>query len=203
MKNKRILIALALLVAVGWYLGVEYVYAPTATDVIFSNHTTVMSDTFSLTSSAFVNGGLIPSLYTCDGDNIPPPLTIAHAPAGTRSFVLVMDDPDIPQAVKDTRGINKFDHWALYNIPADTVEIHAATDARGGENGLGELHYTGPCPPPQYEPTEHRYYFRLYALSGTLSFIKAPTLDELETAATGMMLEKAELMGRYHRQTTE
>ena len=151
----------------------------------------------SLTSPAFEEGGLIPSKFTCDGENVNPELRIANVPEGTKSLVLVMDDPDIPESVKQSRGIEKFDHWALYDIPADTVVIpEGATLGTSAENSTGKVGYTGPCPPDR----EHRYFFRLYALSGTLNFIKSPTLDELETAAQGMSLGEATLMGRYDRQ---
>ncbi|MBX2866944.1 YbhB/YbcL family Raf kinase inhibitor-like protein [Candidatus Kaiserbacteria bacterium] len=150
-----------------------------------------------LASPAFEHNGTIPSQYTCDGDRLaPPPLEVSSLPEGTGSLVLVMDDPDIPQEVKDSRGIEKFDHWALYNLPAKEGVINGGVS---GLNGAGETGYRGPCPPPEYEPTEHRYVFRIYAVSGTLNFIKTPTLDEVETAAKGMMLDSAELIGRYER----
>jgi Raf kinase inhibitor-like YbhB/YbcL family protein len=151
---------------------------------------------FTITSPVFPQGGLIPSKFTCDGENISPEIRIEGVPEGTESLVLVMDDPDIPDSVKQSRGIEKFDHWAVYGIPADTAVIpEGAQIGTGALNGRGEATYTGPCPPDR----EHRYFFRVYALSGTLNFIKAPTLDELETAAQGMMLGKAELIGRYNR----
>ncbi len=151
---------------------------------------------FTITSPVFTQGGLIPAKYTCDGENISPELRIEGIPEGTESLVLIMDDPDIPDTVKQSRGIEKFDHWAVYGIPADTAVIpEGASVGTGALNGRGEATYTGPCPPDR----EHRYFFRIYALSGTLNFIKAPTLDELEMAAQGMMIGKAELMGRYNR----
>ena len=149
-----------------------------------------------LTSPAFREGESIPSKYTCDGENISPELKIENVPEGTKSLVLVMDDPDIPDSVKKARGIEKFDHWALYNIPPETRIIpENEVVGTAGLNSRGEAMYTGACPPDR----EHRYFFRLYALSDTLNFIKAPTLDELEIAAQGIMLEKATLMGRYER----
>ena len=158
--------------------------------------------TMQLTSSAFSAGEMIPTEYTCDGNNINPPLSISGVPDGTESLVLVMDDPDIPAEVKEARNIEKFNHWAVYNLAADTTEIDAGSTAGTiGNNTRGEAAYVGPCPPPEYEPTTHRYIFRLYALSGQLNFIKAPTLDEVETAAGGMMLDKAELIGLYTRVT--
>lgn len=162
-------------------------------------HTLPMDAQLTLTSSAFSPNETIPAVYTCDGENVPPPLVISGVPAGTVSFVLVMDDPDIPAEIKAARGIEKFDHWALYNIPADTTLITADTPASGGVNSAGGFDYRGPCPPPEYEPTTHRYVFRLYALSGSLNFIKEPTLDELEMAAQGMALGQATLVGLYDR----
>lgn len=155
-----------------------------------------ISMSLTLTSPAFREGESIPSKYTCDGENISPEFTIQNIPEGTESFVLVMDDPDIPDTVKQARGIEKFDHWALYNIPKDTRTLHEGELVGTlGLNSKGDALYTGSCPPDR----EHRYFFRLYALSGTLNFIKTPTLDELETAAQSMMLEKATLMGKYER----
>ena len=155
-------------------------------------------DTFmTLSSAAFTHNGYIPQEYTCDGDRyMAPPLSVSNIPEGTQSLVLVMDDPDIPQEIKNERGIEKFDHWVLYNLPATEGEIVGGT---AGINGGGETGYRGPCPPKEYAPTEHRYIFRVYALPGTLSFIKAPTLDEVETAAKGSALSFAELIGRYER----
>lgn len=150
----------------------------------------------SLTSPAFKDGEKIPSQFTCDGDNVNPELHISGIPEGTKSLILVMDDPDIPDSVKQARGIEKFDHWAVYNIPADTAVIKEGEIlGTGALTSVGKTDYTGPCPPDR----EHRYFFRLYAVSGTLNFIKAPTLDEVEIAAQGMSLGSTTLMGRYER----
>jgi hypothetical protein len=150
----------------------------------------------SLTSPAFAENGKIPSQYTCDGDNVSPEIHIGNVPEGTKSLVLVMDDPDIPEFVKKDRGIEKFDHWAVYNIPPETTVIkEGEVIGSGALNSRGSTGYIGACPPDR----EHRYIFRLYALSGTLNFIKAPTLDELETAAQGMSLDTATLTGLYER----
>jgi Raf kinase inhibitor-like YbhB/YbcL family protein len=149
-----------------------------------------------LTSPAFADGGFIPSPHTCDGDNVSPELEIGNIPKGTQSLVLVMDDPDIPVSVKQTRGISTFDHWVVYNIPPDTTRIpQGMIDGSQGLNTRGTIGYTGPCPPDR----EHRYFFRLYALSGTLTFIQTPTLHDVEEAAKGMMLESTSLTGRYER----
>jgi hypothetical protein len=151
-----------------------------------------------LASPAFNDGGLIPPQFTCDGDNVSPEITISGVPEGTQSLVLVMDDPDIPDSVKQARGILKFDHWAVYNIPPETGTIPEGVQVGSiGRNTRGDSAYTGPCPPDR----EHRYIFRLYALSGTLNFIQQPTLDEIESAARGMTLTSTTLIGRYNRPT--
>lgn len=195
MRNAYALLGLAFLVVFGGaFLIFQRAHAPGEGE----SNSFVMSLT--LTSPVFDNNGFIPEKYTCDGDNVNPPLYISGVPEGTVSLVLVMDDPDIPQEFKNTRGIEKFDHWSLYNLPPDTAEINYETlEVSHGLNGRGADSYTGPCPPPEYEPTTHRYIFRLYALSGNLNFIKTPTLDEIETAAKGIEIESAELIGLYDR----
>jgi Raf kinase inhibitor-like YbhB/YbcL family protein len=195
MRNAYALLGLSFIVVFGGaYLIYERAHAPSPAD----NPSDPMALT--LSSPAFENNGTIPSTYTCDGSNTMPPLDISGVPEGTKSLVIVMDDPDIPQQVKDANQIEKFDHFVIYAIPPETT--HLTADAIGGNfgiNGAGDAAYAGPCPPPQYEPKEHRYVFRLYALSGILNFIKAPTLDEVETAAKSQMIESAELIGRYER----
>jgi hypothetical protein len=181
------------IVAVGVFIAFERAEAPTEEPIIGDNPAPM---TLTLTSPEFEDGGTIPSRFTCDGGNVNPELRIAGVPEGTASLVLLMDDPDIPDSVKESRGIEKFDHWAVYNIPADTTVVpEAAIIGTEALNSTGKEGYVGPCPPDR----EHRYIFRLYALSGTLNFIKAPTLDEVEIAARGMTLESVTLMGRYER----
>ncbi len=149
-----------------------------------------------LSSPVFTEGGRIPSKYTCDAENINPELHIANVPEGTQSLVLVMDDPDIPESVKKERGVDVIDHWVLYNIPPEiTVIPEGSAPGTQGLNTRGEAAYRGPCPPDR----EHRYFFRLYALSGTLNFIQTPTLREVEDAAKSMMIEQTTFMGRYER----
>jgi Raf kinase inhibitor-like YbhB/YbcL family protein len=154
-----------------------------------------------LTSPAFLDNGVIPAKYTCDGDRkLSPPLSISGVPEGTKSLVLIMDDPDIPEMFKKSRGINAFDHWMLFNIPADTTEIpEGATVGTAGLNDAGKAGYAVPCPPPQYEPREHRYVFTLYALSGTLTFTDAPTVAQVREALAPLLLEETKLIGRYSR----
>ena len=151
-----------------------------------------------LTSSAFNNSGRIPVKYTCDGENVSPPLTFEDIPENAASLVLIMDDPDVPTAVRPERN---FDHWVLFNIPPETREIaEGASAGTPGVNGAGESAYTGPCPPPQYEPKEHRYFFRLYALDTELSLSEGTTKAAVLEAIKSHILKEAELMGTYSRE---
>lgn len=182
------------IVAIGAFIAFERVQAPTQTDVYENKVITPMSLT--LTAATFAHEGVIPAKYTCDGDGINPELRISGVPEGTQSFVLVMDDPDIPENVKQARGIEKFDHWVLYNIPADVTVISEGQQVgTSGLSSVGRHGYIGPCPPDR----EHRYIFRLYALPGTLTFNSSPTLGEVETAAKVQALESVTLIGKYER----
>ena len=200
MRNAYVLLGISFIIVFGgaYILFHQAAEAPTTETLITPSIKTMLT----LTSPAFLHNELIPLKYSCDGENVNPSLLISNVPEGTQSLVLVMDDSDIPQELKEVHGIEKFNHWSIYNLAPDTSEI-AEGEVLGavGENSRGDQAYTGPCPPTEYEPTEHRYIFRLYALSGTLSFMKEPTLDEVEGAAKGMMIEKTELMGRYSRVT--
>lgn len=181
---------LFVVILIGAYVAIERVEAPSEVN----NQDTTMSLT--LTSSAFAHNGAIPPKYTCDDKNVNPELQISGVPEGTKSLVLVMDDPDIPQSVKDQRGVEKIDHWVLYNLPPDTTVIpEDVTLGDGGLNSRGEEGYIGPCPPDR----EHRYIFRLYALSDILNFEGVPTLDEVEAAAKRIMLDSTQFIGRYER----
>jgi Raf kinase inhibitor-like YbhB/YbcL family protein len=144
-----------------------------------------------LQSNDFTANGLIPSKFTCDGDNISPSLKWQGAPSSTKSFVLIMDDPDAPGGV--------WDHWLLFNIPATLNELSAdlispPDDSQMGMNSWGESGYGGPCPPDR----EHRYYFKLYALDTKLN-LSSPKKSQLEAAMKGHIIEKAILIGRYNR----
>ncbi|MBI5447436.1 MAG: YbhB/YbcL family Raf kinase inhibitor-like protein [Gammaproteobacteria bacterium] len=147
---------------------------------------------FILTSSAFHAGGLIPEKYTCDGEDISPALTWQGAPAGTQSFVLVLDDPDAPVGI--------WDHWLLFNIPANTQVLPEGMNALppGTQEGLNSWHrlgYGGPCPPD----TLHRYFFKLYALDTTLSLPEGVKKPLIEAAMQDHILATAELMAKYDR----
>lgn len=156
-----------------------------------------MKTTMKLTCSAFAHNGKIPSKYTCDGANINPPLTIEDVPAGAESLVLLMDDPDIPDFVKQKYGILVWDHWTIFNIPPTTTEIAEGQTPAGvqGKNTGGKNAYGGPCPPDR----EHRYFFKLYALDTTLNLPAGASKAEVEKAMEGHIVAEAELVGRYER----
>lgn len=146
-----------------------------------------------LTSSAFENMGTIPFQYTCDGPDVNPPLNISDVPEGVQSLVMIMDDPD---AIKPAGRI--WDHWIVWNIPADTSEIAEGVEPEGihGIGTGGNLDYHGPCPPD----AEHKYHFKLYALDVMLDLEKGVGKAEVEMAMKGHILEETVLFGLYERQ---
>jgi Raf kinase inhibitor-like YbhB/YbcL family protein len=148
-----------------------------------------------LESPAFPNEGLIPKKYACDGEKVNPPLVFLEVPAGTKTLALTMEDPDVPRSL---RPDGMFDHWIIWNIPANIKGIAENSKVPGiiGLNSRGTLEYVPPCPPDR----EHRYYFRLFALDA--SFQLSPTTNKMDLlkAIEGHVIESAELMGRYDRQ---
>ena len=131
----------------------------------------------------------MPSEYTCDGDDLSPPLSISDVPSNAKSLALVMDDPDAPAGT--------WDHWVVFNIPAATKEIPKGTEPKGtkGKNSWGRTGYGGPCPPSG----THRYFFKLYALDTALNLPEGAAKKELERAMQGHVVAQAELMGTYKR----
>jgi Raf kinase inhibitor-like YbhB/YbcL family protein len=136
---------------------------------------------------AFNNGHSIPALYTCEGNDTNPPLEWIDVPSSAKSLALILDDPDVPSAVRKEKI---YDHWVLYNIDPNTKSIPANCTTIGmqGKNTSGEVGYVGPCPPRQYTPTEHRYFFKLYALDQMLDLDGGATKDEVESAMDGHIL---------------
>jgi Raf kinase inhibitor-like YbhB/YbcL family protein len=154
-----------------------------------------------LTSPVFENGGEIPSKYTCEGENINPPLAISEVPEGTKSLALIMFDPDVPQEIKEQKDIEGWDHWQVWNIPATTTEISENSNpgTEGKQTG-GNMGYTGPCPPKDMEPSKHRYEFTLFALDvDTLGLAEGSSRNEVLGAIDGHVLEKTELTGSYEK----
>lgn len=151
-----------------------------------------------LKSSAFEGGADIPSRFTCDGANISPALHWSAPPKDTRSFALVMDDPDAPGRT--------WVHWLIYDLPPGARELpesvppdaRLASGAQQGRNDFRRPGYGGPCPPPG---PAHRYFFKLYALDTTLDLGDGAKRAQLERAMRGHILAEAELMGRYQRES--
>ena len=151
-----------------------------------------------LTSTAFQLGGEIPSNFTSDGEDVSPDLSWKDAPKETKSFVLIVHDPDAPR----TGG---FTHWVLYNISSQTEHIQEnvpegeqiAGLGIQGKNDAGELAYIGPAPPSGV----HRYFFRLFALDSSLDLKPGATHKEVSAAMKGHILAQAELMGTYEKKS--
>jgi Raf kinase inhibitor-like YbhB/YbcL family protein len=141
---------------------------------------------FKLTSPAFPVGGKIPAKYTCDGDNLIVPLAWSGAPAGTKSYALIVEDPDTP--------IGTFLHRIAWGIPASAKSLPGKAPTEGA-NGLGRTGWMGPCPPSG----THRYIFRLYALKSPLPLKTGADVDAFETAVKSRSLGMARLIGRYAR----
>ncbi len=155
--------------------------------------------TFDITSAAFASGDEIPKRYTCEGDDVSPPLSWTNMPDGAKSLVLIVDDPDAPDP-KAPRMT--WVHWVLYNIPPNTISLLEAvkpeaypSGARDGQNDWGQPGYRGPCPPIG----RHRYFHKLYALDNVLPDLATPTKSALEKAMEGHVLAKAELVGTYEK----
>jgi Raf kinase inhibitor-like YbhB/YbcL family protein len=198
MKTTSIII-LIILIAIGIYWGTK-----TKTPMITNVTTATSTGKFSLTSPAFSDGEVIPSQYTCEGVNTNPPFYINNIPEGTKSFALTMYDPDVPTQVLP-QGF--FDHWVVFNIPVSTNRIEASTTVGTlGNNGSNKPSYTGPCPPSQYEPKEHRYIFTLYALDADLNLATGATREQVESAiengTSTKLLGKAILTGKYQKTAT-
>ncbi len=145
-------------------------------------------------SSAFRNGEMIPVKYTCNGENINPPLEFVEVPEEAVSLVLIMDDPDVPVQVREDRMWN---HWIKFNIPPTTRGVAENSEPAGvaGIGTSGNLKYHGPCPPD----TEHRYFFKLYALDTELDLPEGATKKEVEKAMTNHIIAQAQLIGLYEQ----
>lgn len=142
-------------------------------------------------SPAFVHEQKIPSRYTCEGENLSPPLTLLNVPHETVSLVIIVDDPDAPHGV--------FNHWIIWNIAPHQHQLpegfHSST-AKEGVTGFGKIGYHGPCPPPG---KPHRYFFKVFALNSLLHIESGATKQEVEKAMQHHLIDQAELMGTYSR----
>jgi Raf kinase inhibitor-like YbhB/YbcL family protein len=150
-------------------------------------------------SPAFGPMAAIPRKYTCDGDNVAPPLQWSGAPEGTQSLALIVEDPDAPDPAAPQRV---FVHWVLYDLPPTSSSLPEGTTAdtlpagtREGRNDWDRRGYGGPCPPKG----RHRYFFRVYALDRLLGDLRTPSKADVEAAMADHMLATAELVGTYER----
>lgn len=144
-----------------------------------------------ITSPVFENNQQIPAKYSCDGDNINPPLQITETPEGIQSLVLISDDPDAPSG--------DWVHWLIFNIDPQTSEIAENSVPQGaieGTNSFGNTSYGGPCPPSG----THRYFFKLYALDTRLDLREDNNKQDLLKAMQNHIIDSAELIGLYQRQ---
>ena len=147
-------------------------------------------------SSAFEEGALIPPKYTCDGDDVSPPLQWENVPEGTKSIALISDDPDAPMGT--------WVHWVLFNLPADTTELpenippdeNLPNGARQGTNDFRRIGYGGPCPPGG----KHRYFFKIYALDNLPDLQAGASKSDLLKAMQGHIIGEGQIIGRYKRQ---
>ena len=152
---------------------------------------------FALTTPAFPPGGEIPRKFTCQGADISPALAWAGVPEGVQSFALIVDDPDAP--------VGTWVHWVAYDLPGTarnlpegvpkTAEVPGG--GRQGVNDFGKVGYGGPCPPAG---NAHRYFFKLYALKGTLGLGAGATKMDVVRAMQGQILGEVQLVGKYKRQ---
>lgn len=148
------------------------------------------SKNMKISSPAFENNNPIPKRYTCDGENINPPLLFEDVPLQTQSLILIIDDPDAP--------IGTFLHWLVFNIPPKTRLIEENSVPSGaivGKNDFNQNKYSGPCPPSG----EHRYFFHLYALDTLLDLKENANLTEIKANIRDHLLAEAELIGLYQR----
>jgi hypothetical protein len=147
-----------------------------------------MADSLTVTSTAFKDGSRIPAKYTCDGDNVNPPLTIAGIPEQTKSLVLIVDDPDAPGGT--------WDHWVVWDIKPMKVIKEDSVPGVQGINDNKRHQYGGPCPPSG----THRYFFKVYALNTTLRLDPASRKELVEQAMIGHILAQGQLVGLYSRE---
>jgi Raf kinase inhibitor-like YbhB/YbcL family protein len=153
----------------------------------------------SFKSTAFQHNGSIPRQYTCEGEDLAPSLQWSGAPAGTKSFALIVDDPDAPDPAAPKMT---YVHWVLYDLPANANSLpegvksqQLPSGTREGKNDWKRTGYGGPCPPIG----RHRYFFKLYALDTTLGDLRTPGKPQVEAAMKGHILEQAELIGTYQK----
>jgi Raf kinase inhibitor-like YbhB/YbcL family protein len=150
-----------------------------------------------ISSTAFNDQGAIPAVYTCEGKDTSPPLLWSDMPAGAKSLVLIIDDPDAPDPAAPKMT---WVHWVLYNLPASNGGVAEGVKAlpagtKEGVNDWKRTGYGGPCPPIG----RHRYFHKLYALDSVLPDLKQPTKAKLEAAMKGHIIAETQLVGTYQK----
>lgn len=204
MKKSFLLVAILGVIVIGVLIFIfssnQINETPLPAEDILSTPENSFSLNMRISSPAFINNGSIPSKYSCDAAApISPPLSFSNIPEDTKSIALIMQDPDVPKQVLPA-GV--FDHWIAYNIPPTTTDIsEGAAPGIQGANGAGKTGYTPPCPPVQYEPSEHRYVFNVYALDSTIDLPAGATKQQVLAAIEGHVLGLAELVGKYKKAT--
>lgn len=183
------LVLVAIFVLIGWLRADRVLQQPLPTPT--PPPVTQAEEAFALRSSAFDAGDIIPTKYTCDGQDSRPPLSIRGVPEGTQSLAIIMYDPDAPGGT--------FVHWLAWNIPPEIREIPEGVlpvDIIEGTTSFRSVGYQGPCPPSG----THRYIWRLYALRKILTLESNTTREQLETAINTYVITQTELMARYTKQ---
>jgi Raf kinase inhibitor-like YbhB/YbcL family protein len=189
--TKFVAIAIAILLAIGiaiYFFGSRQKNIPT---IPVTNPNTNQIKSMKITSPVFENNANIPAKYTCDGQNINPPLEFGDIPTEAKSLALIMDDPDAPIA-------GGFVHWVAFNLDPETKTIgenSQPTSGIEGTNSAGKIGYTSPCPPSG----THHYFFKLYALDNILTLDSSAKREDVEKAMEGHILDQTELVGLYKR----
>lgn len=187
---KKVIIIGIIAIVIGFFVMQTLIRTKKDGGLVNTPTPTPLPTAFTLSSSAFGSGAEIPIKYTCDGENISPPLTIYNIPNGTVSLTLIIDDIDAPRGT--------FVHWLLWNIDPKTSQIDAGTTPTGagiGVNDFREIKYGGPCP----TTGEHKYLFTLYAVDKYLVFSEKTTKNQVLDAMNQHIIAKTELMGVFSR----
>jgi len=157
--------------------------------MIFPLAMTLAASPLTLRSPAFAGGHAIPAKHTCKGADVSPALEWTVGPLGTRSYALIVDDPDAPGGT--------FVHWVLYNLAASTIRLaEGSREGTAGDNDFGKRGFGGPCPPPG---APHHYRFHLYALDSPVDLAPGATAEQLRAALTGHILAEGVLTGTFQR----
>lgn len=182
--RKKIILILTLIILI--LIGLYFFFFKRPINEDYSN---ISNKNMKIFSSAFKNNERIPAKYTCDGENINPPLSVSDAPKDAKSLVLIVDDPDAPRGV--------WTHWTVWNIDPNIAEIAADSTPPNTIEGItsfGKPGYGGPCPPSG----THRYFFKIYALDTRIDLLPFGKVNELEKAMKGHLLDSAEIIGLYN-----